>query len=452
MRCLLLLLAGFIGFATASAQTLPVSPPATPPPLPAAPTDWLLRELDNSPILRQHHAGLQLTDVATGETLAAWHADKYFVPASTQKMLTLYAALRILPDSVPALRYVVRGDTLLFRGTADPTFLHGDVPSTRAYALLRRWPGPLAYAETPLADAKLGPGWSWDDYPYYFQPERGSFPIYGHTVRFYYRRPGLGVAVRPAWFNSALRKAERGATSPDHVQRELEANRYTWFPSKTAWVDEVPFRTDRGLLLTLLRDTLKRRDVQPARWRLRPGETPKTYYGLNVDSLLRRCIRVSDNFLAEQTLLLCSAQLGHDTLSIGRTIGYVRQQGWLRALPDSVAWVDGSGLSRQNLTTPRNQVALLLQLYRLVPEPRLFDLLAAGGRQGTLKRAYRDPKELWFWGKTGTLTNNHNLCGYLRTRSGRLLAVSFLNNNHLAPTGVIRREMERVLTLVREQL
>ncbi|RAK65166.1 D-alanyl-D-alanine carboxypeptidase/D-alanyl-D-alanine-endopeptidase [Hymenobacter edaphi] len=450
MRRLFLLFVGWIGLAAvAPAQ---IAPPAAPPALPAAPADWLVRELDNSPILRQHHAGLQLADVATGEVLAAWHADKYFTPASTQKLLTLYAALRLLPDSVPALRYVVRGDTLLFRGTADPTFLHGDIPSTRAYQLLRRWPGPLGYAETPMADAKLGPGWSWDDYPYYFQPERGPFPVYGHTVRFYYRRPGQStVAVRPAWFRAATQKAPPGAASPDHVRRELEANRYTWFPAPRAWVDEVPFRTDAALLLSLLRDTLKR-DVQPVRWRLRPGETAKTYYGLNVDSLLRRCIRVSDNFLAEQTLLLCSAQLGHDTLSIARTVQHVRRQGWLRTLPDSVAWVDGSGLSRQNLTTPRNQVALLLELHKLVPEARLFDLLAAGGRQGTLKRAYRDPKGLWFWGKTGTLTNNHNLCGYLRTRSGRLLAVSFMNNNHLAETSVIRREMERVLTLVREQL
>lgn len=449
MRCLFLLLAGLLGLVPAGAQT-PALPPAAPP-LPAAPADWLLHELEASPVLRQHHAGLQLTDVATGEVLAAWHAGQYFTPASTHKLLTLYAALRILPDSVPALRYLVRGDTLVFRGTADPTFLHGDVPSTRAYELLRRWPGKLAYAETPMADAKLGPGWSWDDYPYYFQPERGPFPIYGHTVRFYYRKPGLGVDVRPAWFNSAIRKAARGSSSPDHVQRELEANRFTWYPAPKPWVDEVPFRTDRNLLLTLLRDTLKR-PVLTSRWRPRPGETPRTHYGLPVDSLLRRCIRVSDNFLAEQTLLLCSAQLGHDTLSIMRTIQHVRRQGWLRPLPDSVAWVDGSGLSRQNLNTPRNQVALLLELHRLLPEPRLFDLLAAGGRQGTLRRAYRDPQQLWFWGKTGTLTNNHNLCGYLRTRSGRLLAVSFLNNNHLAETGVIRREMERILTLVRERL
>ncbi|WP_400193940.1 D-alanyl-D-alanine carboxypeptidase/D-alanyl-D-alanine-endopeptidase [Hymenobacter sp. B81] len=453
LRFRLLLLAGLLPAAlVAPAQTTPALPPTAAPPLPAAPADWLLRELEASPVLRQHHAGLQLSYVATGQSLLSWHADKYFVPASTHKLLTLYAALRILGDSVPSLRYQVRGDTLLVRGTGDPTLLHGDVPSARAYQFMQRWPGPLRLAPTPYAESAYGPGWPWDDYPYYFQPERGGFPIYGHTVRFYARQPGRAPVVQPRWFRPLVQAAPAGATSPDHVLREPEANRYTWFAAPRAWVDESPFRTSPALLLTLLRDTLHR-DVQPGRWRPQPGSPGRTLYGLPVDSLLRRMVRVSDNLLAEQTLLLCAAQLGHDTLSAARVMAHVRRQGWLRPLPDSVAWVDGSGLSRLNLNTPRNQVALLRQLHQLVPEPRLLSLLAAGGGQGTLRRAYRSPdKKPWLWGKTGTLSNNHNLCGFVRTRSGQLLAFSFLNNNHLAGTEAVRREMERLLTLVRERL
>ncbi|GAA4374920.1 D-alanyl-D-alanine carboxypeptidase [Hymenobacter koreensis] len=450
MRRLFLIVAGLaLRAAVATAQT---TPPTAPPPLPAAPTDWLLRELEASPVLRQHHAGLQLTDVATGQNLLSWHAEQYFTPASTHKLLTLYAALRMLPDSVPSLHYLIRGDTLLVRGTGDPTLLHGDVPSARAYTFMQRWPGPLVLCSTPYAEPVFGPGWTWDDFPYYFQPERGTFPIYGHTVRFYARQPGRAPVVQPRTFRPLVQAAPPGATSPDHVRREVEANRYTWFPSPKAWVDESPFRTSPELLLALLRDTLHR-DVQPGRWQLRPGEQPRTLHGLPIDSLLRRTIRVSDNLLAEQLLLLCSAQLGHDSLSAGRVIRHVRRQGWLRGLPDSTAWVDGSGLSRLNLTTPRNQVALLLKLHQLVPEPRLLSLLAAGGGQGTLRRAFRPlDKKPWLWGKTGTLSNNHNLCGFVRTKAGHLLAFSFMNNNHLAESPVIRREMERLLTLVREQL
>jgi D-alanyl-D-alanine carboxypeptidase/D-alanyl-D-alanine-endopeptidase (penicillin-binding protein 4) len=346
----------------------------------------------------------------------------------------------------------VHGDSLLFRGTGDPTLLHGDVPSGRAYAFLRNWPGQLFLCQTPYAEPAYGPGWTWDDFPYYFQPERGTFPIYGHTVRFYYRKPGQAPVVQPRYFRPMVQQAPRSATSPDHVRREIEANQYTWYPAARTWTDESPFRTSPDLLLKLLADTLHHQ-VQATTWRLRPGEQPQVLRGLPVDSLYRRTIRVSDNFLAEQLLLLCSAQLGHDSLSAGRVIRYVRQQGWLRSMPDSVAWVDGSGLSRLNLTTPRNQVAVLLKLYQLVPEARLLNLMAAGGGQGTLRRVYVTAnRKPWLWGKTGTLTNNHNLCGYLRTNSGQLLAFSFLNNNHLAPTSVVRKEMERILTLVHERL
>ena len=56
------------------------------------------------------------------------------------------------------------------------------------------------------------------------------------------------------------------------------------------------------------------------------------------------------------------------------------------------------------------------------------------------------------WGKTGTLSNNLNMCGYLRTKSGRLVAFTFMNNNHVAESGPMRNEVERVLAQVRARL
>ena len=170
-----------------------------------------------------------------------------------------------------------------------------------------------------------------------------------------------------------------------------------------------------------------------------------------VDSLYRRMLRVSDNFLAEQLLLLCSTTLGHDSLSTGRTIRFLLKN-QLRTLPDAPAWVDGSGLSRLNLVTPRTFTGLLLRLHQEVPEPRLLSLLAAGGGQGTLRKRYHDAAGPWFWGKTGTLTHNVNICGYVRTKSGRLVAVSFFNNSFPGDDQPVRNEMERLLREVRDRL
>ncbi|WP_375434504.1 D-alanyl-D-alanine carboxypeptidase [uncultured Hymenobacter sp.] len=425
-------------------------------PAPAAPASfvnppWLTQLLQDSPVLRQHNVGVCVTDAATGAKVYELNADKYFTPASIMKLFSLYTGLHMLSDSLPSLRYVVRHDSLIFWGTGDPTLLHGDVPSRRALDFLRTRPEKLFYAEIPNVTA-YGPGWTWDDYNYYYQPERGPFPVYGHTVRFYATASQPRPRVYPRFFRPLTEAVPAGTPNPtdDHVRRPELENRFAFFPITKKWVDETPFRTSPSLLLQLLQDTLHR-PVLPMPFRLRSQDSVRVLNGLPVDSLYRRMLQVSDNFLAEQLLLMCSSRLGQDSLSTSRPIR-VMQTLFLANLPDAPHWVDGSGLSRLNLVTPRTMVALLLKLHQEVPEKRLLSLLATGGGHGTLRRVYRDPRGPWLWGKTGTLTNNHNLVGYLRTRSGRLLADSFMNNNHGVETSEEPKETEGVLTHERERL
>ena len=436
------------------------------------PLPWLDSLLAISPILRQHQVGMSLAYADSTRPFYGYQEAKYFTPASTMKLFSLYAGLHILTDSLPSLRYFSRRDTLFFQGTGDPTLLHGDVPSRRAFSFLQHRPETtLAYCDIATV-APFGPGWTWDDYGYYFQAERTAFPIYGNTVRFYATPPTLvrhgGVAavrpgpqsrirVLPRYFAPLVGPAPADLRTPGldadtHIIRALHENRFYVLPTARRWVDETPFMTSRGLMLRLLGDTL-RRATSSAIWRPRPGQdSVRTLYGLRVDSLYRRMLRVSDNFLAEQLLLMCSTKIGYrDSLSTGRVIRYARRS-LLGTLPDPVLWVDGSGLSRLNLVTPRSLTGLLLKLHQEVPERRLLSLLAAGGGQGTLRKRYHDATGPWVWGKTGTLSNNLNVCGYLRTKSGRLVAFSFMNNNHIADSGDMRNEVERVLRQVRERL
>ena len=465
---LLLLTIGTIQL-SACAQA-PEKVPVVAVPMAGQPLPWLDSLLASSPILRQHQVGLSLAYADSARPFYGYQEAKYFVPASNMKLFSLYAGLHILGDSLPSLRYFSRRDTLFFQGTGDPTLLHGDVPNGRAFKfLLGRPERTLAYCDIATV-APFGPGWTWDDYGYYFQPERAAFPIFGNTVRFYATPPApvragtrpVGVPqshirVLPRFFVPLVGPAPADLRTPGldpdtHIIRALHENRFYMLPTVKKWVDETPFVTSRGLMLRLLGDTL-RRATSSAAWRPRPGQDSiRTLYGLRVDSLYRRMLRVSDNFLAEQLLLMCSTKIGYrDSLSTGRVIRYARKN-LLTTLPDPVYWVDGSGLSRLNLVTPRTLTALLLRLHKELPEHRLLSLLAAGGGQGTLRRRYHDATGPWVWGKTGTLSNNLNVCGYLRTKSGCLVAFSFLNNNHVVESGVMRNEVERVLRQVRARL
>ena len=230
------------------------------------------------------------------------------------------------------------------------------------------------------------------------------------------------------------------------VRRNPTTNLFTLptTPARPTAVQDVPYLTSPELTVQLLADTLKRR-VDLRNVPLDPAA--KTQYSLPTDTLYRRMLQVSDNLLAEQIMLLVASARG-DTLSVPRGIGLVLKT-HLADLPDAPRWVDGSGLSRYNLFTPRSLVRLLEKIWEKVPQERLFALLPASGRPGTLRNQFRGEAPFVF-AKTGSLTGVYNLSGYLLTRNGRVLIFSFMNNNFVGPTSEIRREVERVLKAIRE--
>src|SRR5690606_13012700 len=153
-------------------------------------------------------------------------------------------------------------------------------------------------------------------------------------------------------------------------------------------------------------------------------------------------LQISDNFIAEQLLLMSSKVLS-DTLKASIALDYMKAN-HLQDLPDRPIWRDGSGLSAYNKFTPRSVVRLLEKISEEVPQERLFQLLPAGGESGTIRNNYK-ADEPYIYAKTGTISNVHALSGYLKTRSGKVLIFSFMNNNYTVPSAEIKVGMETIL-------
>ncbi|WP_146035247.1 D-alanyl-D-alanine carboxypeptidase [Formosa algae] len=66
--------------------------------------------------------GIMIIDPETADTVYQYQAEKYFIPASNTKIATLFSALTLLKDSVPAFYYQKKADTLVIQGIGNPTF------------------------------------------------------------------------------------------------------------------------------------------------------------------------------------------------------------------------------------------------------------------------------------------------------------------------------------------
>ena len=177
-----------------------------------------------------------------------------------------------------------------------------------------------------------------------------------------------------------------------------------------------------------------------------------TLFAWPIKDVLRPMMQDSDNFLAEQLLIMSAWKNGFSDLEEFRD--FVNEQ-WL---PDiNPVWVDGSGLSRYNLARPIDQVRLLDRIYKEYGWETIEQVFAQGGVNGTIEEWYANTSlegtnesRPYVYAKTGTLSNNHCLSGYLVTESDNLLIFSFMNNNYVRQTNEIKQEMQHLLEAIRD--
>lgn len=209
-----------------------------------------------------------------------------------------------------------------------------------------------------------------------------------------------------------------------------------------------PFHYTPELITELLSDTLGRA-VEYVKTE-KPKETVRLY-GIKADTLYKRMLQPSDNFLAEQILFMAASEQGYP-LHARAAINLMKSD-YLKDLPDEAEWVDGSGLSRYNMFTPRSMVELLRKIDdEFDSDSELFDFLPAGGQSGTIKNWYSQKKgdKPYVFAKTGSLNHNQSLSGFIKTRSGKKLIFSFQNNHYTSPSNVVKEEMEKVLWFIHE--
>lgn len=399
--------------------------------------------------MNDHFTGFALYDLDNKKMIYGLNDDKYFAPASNTKLFTFYTCLRMLGDSVPALKYVIHNDSLIFWGTGDPSFLHSDLNGTIGLTFLKNSGKKLFFSPGNYTNPFYGAGWAWDDYNDYYQAEITELPI-EDNVAVIYADKNDSLQIRPAYMKKYLKCDTLYRPGKFTIKRDFLNNTfvYPFMPLPLNFRQEIPWKTSAGLTAALLTDTLK----QPVTLVQIPMPADaKTIYNANADSVYRRMLQPSDNFIAEQLLLVCSSTK-FKTLSTDSVINYSKTH-FLNDLPDTPQWVDGSGLSRYNLFTPRSIISLLSKILDEVKNEELVhDLFPAGGATGSIRKIYKTENgQPFVWAKTGSFSNNYNQSGYLVTKKGKRLAFSFMNNNFTRPVTEVRDEIVRIITFIHDE-
>ena len=433
--------------------------------------------------------GIDVVDLNSGRTLYAHAAGKLFVPASNAKLYTAALALDLLG---PAARFsttlyagdhadghgVVQGDLILVgggdpalgteTGDADGPDWADTLAARLVAAGITRVQGNLVVDDTLFRDPPFGNGWGAEDLFTDYAPQVGALTVREGTIRVSVSRDGprcCNVAVQPESAGVRVRNLSVDATPGDGSSLLL----YRPLGHDTLYVTGSLPRGVRRRDYTLaapdparmagqdLLDALQRAGVtlsgrlRVLRW---PQASPLPRYPRRVRiaalhspplaQLLRHMLLHSDNLYA-QILLEHAGLYWQDAGrgSCGWVLHWTSQWGLcaMRTLlarigitREQAHFTEGSGLSRQDMVSPRATTTLLAWIARQPWAADLIDALPHSGRSGTLLyRLSELPQGDRVQAKTGTLAHMYTLSGFLEMQDGRRLAFSLMLNNYQRP-------------------
>ena len=406
------------------------------------------KDLLQNEALTSAHVGISVYEPAKEKFWYNHQGNKYFVPASNTKLFTCYAALKYLGDSIVGIKYHETEDSVYIMPDGDPTFLGAEFTNQTVFDYLKKCDKPIVINTSLWRENRWGNGWAWNDYNDDYAAERSVMPMYENLATF--KSDAQRIVVTPTYFSDKLvQQPPNGMQARlGSIERDISSN--TFFITGNGKLQkpvDIPFYTAQdSILINILKDTLHKNIYESYSFNYHMDDW-KDLYSQPTDSLLAITMHRSDNFFAEQSLLMVSARLT-GVMNDEKIIDSLLKSDY-KDLPQKPHWVDGSGLSHYNLFSPQDFVTLLNKMKNDFGMERIKKILPTGGT-GTL-RSYYHPETGFIFAKTGTLSGVVALSGFLYTKKNKLLIFSVLVNNHHTSATSIRQAVERFIEDVRNR-
>lgn len=425
--------------------------------------------------------GICVQAIESGEYIYLNNDSKTFIPASTQKVITTAAALELLGENFKFTTKVYLDGKLsadgefvgniIIRGLGDPSISKYFYKSP--IDILESWvktidesginsiKGNIIGDDTYFDGSYYGPGWSWDDFSYYYSSQVSALSINDNRIDFFiYSGDSLGDVSRitPYPLTSYYRLVNNVRTSEPSSQSNItsirdmntniiklsgtvpfEISRKTSYPYSSTIDNPAMF------FLDLFKSKLDEKKISFSGGMILKSDmhefidyatlTPLIeFYSPPLSEIISIINQESHNLAAEMLF----KTIGKENSGVGSfysgseyVLKYLTKAG---VNTQNVRIYDGSGLSRLNLISPRNMVNVLNYIYRSPYKDIFIQSLAKPGEPGTLKRRMtRSKAEKSVFAKTGGMNYVSAICGYVNTSDNETFAFSIMMQNFTVP-------------------
>lgn len=430
--------------------------------------------------------GIAVVSLDNGRTLYTHDADRLMQPASTAKLYTTALSLatlganyriptRLLGDAT-VREGRLKGPLILY-GMGDPTLGTDSSPdwadqlaSQLAARGVRVVDGNLIADDSYFSGPPLGSGWEADDLQSWFAVPASALSVQENIVKVTVTPGGPGLPASLRFDPSDSRPPLLGQLTTSAARTANHINLYRSPGTQTLYVfGNIAAHAPPQHFKLALTDPARVAGLQLlhalTRHHIHVGGTVQVLHWPRDDAdllartgvlaevlsppvmdILHRGLKRSQNLYLQNLLLNVGVrEQSSDAAGASPLSGFISTESWgIRALhhlleqvgiPASAArLVEGTGLSRRDLTTPNAMVRLLSYLAAQPYADALRDALPIAGMDGTLGGRMRHTAAAGnIHAKTGSMSYVDCLAGYVTTAGGEHLAFAIMLNNYQRP-------------------
>lgn len=438
---------------------------------------------------------LTVLDLDSGKVLASNLPDQSMMPASTLKILTTGAAMGLLgkdyryttyieyDGTYDSLKGVIHGN-IYIRGTGDPTLCSAQLkidsvnglpglPNRLKLKGIKTIDGNVYGDQTFFSDNALPDGWSWGDLGQYYGAGTSGLDYRDNKVILYFNSmkgdsgrldkvvPQPRGVTYTTYVTADGKKDEAyvySAPGINNVQvygsipkgkKDYEVDASNPNPALTCAEDVYSGLLKAGIKVGGAPQVWTRIDQRNSKGRTRRMLT--SYQSVPLSKIVEITNKKSDNVYAEQLLRTLGALKGEDgTTEAGTAVvkNYWQSQGIDFG---GMNLTDGSGLSRSNLVTTKQQATILYKISKMMWYTDFNASLPVAGKEGSMTSLCKGTcAENNMRAKTGYINRARGYAGYVRLKSGKTVCFSLLANNYTCTATEMKKKLEKILIAIAE--